>query len=118
LSIAPKPGYTPKIGVLVINSVAPGRTEDFEKSSKEVIAAIGKTNAKGCLAFKMVLGGDPNEYNSLVLFDSFADIQKFGPAFGKALTEAKLGPDAGTVIHREYTVIGYVPELSIQPADQ
>jgi len=114
-TITPKTGYVPKIGVLATNTVAIGREEEFTKVSKAVTAAIGKTNAKGMLSSKMALGGNPNTYYGLVLFDSFADMEKFGPAFVKALMEAKLPPETGVVVQREYTILRYVPELSIQP---
>jgi hypothetical protein len=116
LSIAPKSGYVAKMGVLVTTSVAPGRTEDFEKNFKEVVAVIGKTNAKGVLTAKAGLGGNPNEYTTLVLFDSFADLEKFVPAFTKAAAEAKLAPQTGIVTHQEMAAISNIPELSIQPA--
>ena len=116
LTIAPKAGYVPKIGVLVTNTVAMDRVADFEKSSSMVMAAVGKTNAKGFLSSKLSLGGIPNTYYSLVLFDSFADLEQFVPAFVKALGEAKFGPETGIVSQREYEVLRYIPELSIQPA--
>jgi len=118
LSIAPKSGYVLKRGVLATNTIAPGRTEDFEKNYKEVVAAIGKANPKGVLTAKLGLGGNPNEYTTLILFDSFADLDKFVPAVGKALAEAKLAPQTGIVMHSERTVIMNIPELSIQPAAQ
>jgi len=118
LSIEPKSGYALKMGFLTISSVAQGRTEDFEKNLKELVAAIGKTNAKGFLTFRAGLGSDPNEYHTLVLFDSFADYDKFIPAITKAIAEAKLAPQTGIVMHSERTVIRNIPELSIQPAAQ
>ena len=73
-----------------------------------------KTNVKGILTFKGVLGGDPNEYGSLVLFDSFADLGQFPAAMGKAAAEAKLGPmPQGVVLHTEQTTVRLVPELSL-----
>jgi heme-degrading monooxygenase HmoA len=118
LSIAPKPGYVVKMGVLVTTSVAPGRTEEFEKNFKEVVGVIGKTNAKGVLTARVGLGGNPNEYTTLVLFDSFADLDKFVPAFMKAAAGAKLASQAGIVMHQEYATISNIPELSIQPPAQ
>jgi hypothetical protein len=116
LGIAPAQGYALKMGVLATFEIAPGRTDDFEKKIKAVVAIIGKTNAKGVLTGKVGLGGNPNEYSMLVLFDSFADLEKFGPAFSKAMGEAKLAPQTGIVMHTEYIVIHNIPELSIQPA--
>ncbi len=117
LTIEPKSGYDLKMGVLVTNSVAPGRTEEFEKGFKGMMAVIKKTNAKGFLTARVGLGGNPNEYTTLVPFDSFADLEKFIPAFIKAAAEVKLAPEAsGVVMHRKYEVISQVPELEIEPS--
>jgi hypothetical protein len=117
LSTAVAPGYVPKLAVMVTTSVAPGRTDEYEKGCKELVAAVGKTNAKGVLVSKTGLGGDPNEYRMFVLFDSFADLGNFPAAFTKASAEVKLIPmPAGIVMHTEWSVFRHVPELSIQAA--
>ena len=113
-------GYAPKLANFFTASVAPGRTADYEKNAKEFTQAIvGKTNAKGPLGFRVVAGGDTNEYQSLVLFDSFADMNQFGAAFRKAAEGAKLAPQqAGVVMHQERTIFQYIPELSFRPPAQ
>jgi hypothetical protein len=118
ISSTPKSGYEPKLMLMVANNVTPGRTAEFEKGSKDLLAVISKTNAKALLSSKVSLGGDANGYLSLVLFDSFTDMNRFPAAFTKAAAAVKLAPEsAGIVIHREYTTFRYVPELSIrQPA--
>jgi hypothetical protein len=119
LSIAPASGYEPKQGVLIAMSVAQGRTAEFEKGRNEMLAVARKTNIKGYLANRVTMGGNPNQYNFLTLFDSFADMNQWGPAFSKAMTEAKLAPQpAGLVAQSERIVIRYVPELSIRPSAQ
>jgi hypothetical protein len=119
LGIALPSGYVPKLAVMSTTSVAPGRTADYEKHSKELLPVMGKTNVKGMLVRRVAFGGDPNKYLSLVLCDSFTDMDQFGPAFTKAATEAKLAPQpAGIVMHSERTIVRYVPELSIQPSAQ
>jgi hypothetical protein len=116
LSVAPKTNEAPKIGVGARTSVTPGRDADYVKGLKELVSVVGKTNAKGVLVSKVGLGGDPNEYIALVLFDSFADIEAFFQSFVKAAAEAKLAPAAaGVAAHTEWAVYRYVPELSIQP---
>ena len=68
---------------------------------------------------RVILGGDPNQYNVFVLFDSFDDLDKFIAAFRRAAAEAKLAPaPAGVVAHTEWAVYRYRPELSIQIATQ
>jgi hypothetical protein len=115
LTIAPKPGYAYKIGTLMTNTVAIDRDEDFVKSSKAVMNAVAKTNAKAFVTSTLSLGGDLSEYYTLCLFDSYADLEKFGPAYGKALMEAKLAPQSGIVTKRELKIVRYLPNLSIEP---
>lgn len=116
LSVAPKTNEAPKLGVGVRTSITPGRDAEYVKGLKEVVSVVGKTNAKGVLVSKVGLGGDPNEYIALVLFDTFADIEAFFGAFGKAAAEGKLPPPVpGLAAHTEWAVYRYVPELSIQP---
>jgi hypothetical protein len=117
LSIPMASDYVPKLAVMVRTGVAPGRTDEYEKGSKELLAVLGKTNARGILVARVGLGGNPNEYITFVLFDSFADIGNFPAAYAKAAAEAKLVPiPAGVVIHTEWAAIRNVPELGIQPA--
>jgi hypothetical protein len=114
LGIAPKPDYAFKMGVMVTLSVAPGRTEEFEKNTKALVAVIGKTNAKAVLAGKTALGGNPNDYYMFIAFDSFADLGNFVPALAKVMAEAKLVPETGIVVHQELATYHMAPELSIQ----
>jgi hypothetical protein len=114
LGIPAKQGYEPKMGVLATQSVTPGRTEEYEKSLKQLVAVLGKTNAKAVMTGKVGLGGNPNQYLIFVAFDSFADLEKFSPAFQKAAAEAKLASQAGIVQHVEWTTVITVPELGIQ----
>jgi hypothetical protein len=118
LTIPAKPDYVPKIGTLLTNTVAIDRDADFIKSSKTVMAAVQKTNAKGFLTSRLAAGGDLNQVYTLTLFDSFADLEKFTPGYIKALMEAKLAPQTGVVIQRDLRIIRYIPELSIRPAAQ
>jgi hypothetical protein len=114
LSAPPKPGYQAKLAVLSTQSVAPGRIAAYRDNVKALTAVIAKTNAKGVLVSQSGLGGDPNEFNILVMFDSFADLEKFPAEFGKAATAAKLPPEAAGVVARtNYRVIRYRPDLSI-----
>ncbi|HXA39877.1 MAG TPA: hypothetical protein VNW53_12820 [Phenylobacterium sp.] len=117
LSVAPKPGYRPKLAVLSTQGVAPGHVSAYTTNLRALTAVIAKTNAKGVLVSQTGLGGDPNEFNVVVLFDSFADLDRFPAEFGKAATAAKLPPEAAGVVARtNYRVIRYQPELSIVPA--
>ena len=117
LSIELPAGYAPKLAVMATTDVAPGRTEEYEKYSKEGLPVIRKTNVKGMLVGRVGLGGNPNQYITFVMFDSFTDLDQFGAAYTKAAAEAKLAPTPpGIVTNTEWTTVRYVPELSIQPA--
>lgn len=117
LSVAAAQGYQAKLGVSARSIVAQGHMADFVKYAKELSGVIAKTNAKGVAVSQIGLGGNPNEFITLVLFDSFADLGKFNPAFAKASADAKLGAQsAGTVTNTEWRVYRYMPELSIIPS--
>ena len=117
LGFAPAPGYQMKLAVRSTSTVLPGHVAEFIKSAKEGAAVMAKTNAKGVLVGQVGLGGNPNEFISLVLFDSFADLADFPQAYAKAAAEAKLAPaPAGTVANSEWRVYRYLPALSIIPA--
>jgi hypothetical protein len=117
LSVAPKQGYQAKVAVLSTQSVMPGHVAAYMSNLKALTAVIAKTNAKGALVSQTGLGGDPNEFNIVVYFDSFADLDRFPTEFSKAATAAQLPPEAaGMVARTNYRVIRYQPELSIVPA--
>jgi hypothetical protein len=116
LGVAPAPGYQAKLGVSSRTIVAQGHMADFVKYTKDLSAVIAKTNAKGVSVSQIGLGGNPGEFITLVLFDSFADIDSFWAAFTKASADAKLAPaPAGTIANNEWRVYRYVRELSIIP---
>jgi hypothetical protein len=117
LDIAPAEGYVPKIGVQVRTTIAPGRNEEYEKIQKVITENIKKTNAKGFYADRVFMGGNPNQYLFLVHLESFADMDAFGQAFSKAMSETKVPSSAGIVTQIEYSTYAYDPELSIQSAE-
>jgi hypothetical protein len=72
------------------------------------------------LVSQTIFGGNANEYITLTMRDTFADLDK-GPVLVQAL-----GPEgaqkllqklpAGTVVNLERSLTRFVPELSILPA--
>ncbi len=110
------PGYQAKLGVSARAIVTPGHVADFMKFAREQTAVLMKTTAKGVYVAQIGLGGNPNEFITLVLFDSFADIANFTAAYNKAAADAKLQPMAnGTVVNNEWRVYRYAADLSIIP---
>lgn len=118
LEIPPPEGYVTKLGFQVKATITPGRDKEYEENAKVVKEVLKKTNAKGFYAGRVGIGGNPNQYYFLVLFDSFADMDAFGIAFEKAISETKMPEMTGIVQHVEYSMWASDPELSIQPAAQ
>jgi hypothetical protein len=119
LGIAPAAGETIKLATSIKTTVTPGRAAEYEKYVKESnLPAAKKAGSKGVLVGKVVLGGDPNEYRTLLLFDSYADAAKLTQALAKTKADLNLAtaPPAGIVAHQEMQVVRYLPELSIRPA--
>lgn len=121
LSIAPTSTEAPKLGLAMKTSVTPGRVPEWVKGFKEnALPVVQKAGVKGLLTGRVTLGGDPNEFRSLMLFDSYADLDKFQAAYSKAAAELKLSPmaPAGIVAQGEFLVARFVPEMSIRPEPQ
>lgn len=120
LSIEPKSGWAPKLAVVTTTTIAPGRDDDYENFVKTaVLPAIKKAEPKAYLVSRVAYGGNLNQYVSVVLLDSFADLQRWREAFAKEAVAAKLASkSAGIVTARENAIYRYVPDLSITPAAQ
>jgi hypothetical protein len=120
MSIAPNPNEAPKLAFVVRQSIAPGRSTDYENYVKtDVLPILKKTNPKGFLMNKVGTGGDTEEYISAALMDSFADYEKWTAALTKEGYANVVSKRAGIMMHRESAVYRYVPELSLpQPATQ
>jgi hypothetical protein len=95
----------PKLAVVTHIHVAPGRGQDFENYTKNEFLPVLKQGQATYHVAKIVFGGDVNEYVTLTLRESFADIDK-GPvavqvlgAEGAAKLLQKL--PTGTVMHVE-----------------
>jgi hypothetical protein len=106
----------PKLAVINSTHIAPGRNADFENIIKnDILPALKKADVPGYLVSQTAFGGDPFEYTSLTLADSFAEIAKGSPiirgmgqeGFNKFLLKL-----AGIVVHQERTIGRFVPDLS------
>ena len=120
LSILPSPSAQPQLAVVTTTTIVAGRDDEYENFIKTgVLPAVKKAAPKGYLVSRVAYGGNLNQYNSVVLLDNFADLQKWREAFGKEATAAKLAAkSAGIVTSRENAIYRYVPDLSIVPAPQ
>jgi hypothetical protein len=120
LSVMSK-AYAPKLAVVSSVHVAVGRTQDFENYTKNDYVPVMAKGGVNYLVSETIFGGAVNEYVTLTMRDSFADLDK-GP-----VTVQVLGMEgaqkllqklpAGTVTHLERSIVRFVAELSIMPAE-
>ncbi len=111
----------PKMGVLAFVSVAPGRGAEYENYTRtEMLPVVKRSGVAGYWFHQSVMGGNPNEYVTLILQDNFADLDK-GPPWarvlgreGSAKLMQKLAP--GVVTHVELKFIRLMPDLTYRPA--
>jgi hypothetical protein len=115
---APRTG-PPKLAVVQIVHVAPNRNTDYENYLKNDFVPVMKQAGVTYFVSQTIFGGNANEYLTLTMRDSFADLDK-GPVVIQALGQEaaqKLTQKlpAGTVVHLERSITRFVPELSIMP---
>jgi hypothetical protein len=119
LSIPPAANAKIVAAVLTTTTIVSGHAEQYEAYLKnDLVPLLKKDNAVGFLVSRTVFGGDANEYTTLLLLSSFADIDK-GPAQARLLSRteaaamaAKVTPHVARV---ERTLIRHVPDLSYGP---
>ncbi len=120
LSVMSK-AYAPKLAVISSVHVAIGRNQDFENYTKNDHVPVMAKGGATFLVSQTIFGGDANEYVTLTLRDSFAEIDK-GPVPVQVLgmeeaTKLLQKIPAGTITHIERSIVRFVPELSIIPAE-
>jgi hypothetical protein len=110
----------PKLAVVTFIHVAPNRNNEYENYIKNDFLPAMKQAGVTYLVSQTIFGGDANEYITLTMRDSFADLDK-GPVLVQALGQEgaqkvlqKL--PAGVVVHVERSLTRFVPDLSIMPA--
>ena len=118
---APRTG-APKMAVVHFVHVAPDRNNDYENFLKNDFVPVMKQAGVTYLVSQTIFGGNGNEYITLTMRDSFADLDK-GPVHIQALGQEagqKLMQKmpAGAVVSLERSITKFVPELSIMPATQ
>ena len=110
----------PKLGVVSTIRVAPGRGQEWANYTMNDFMPVFRKAGATYLVAETMFGEDVNEYITVTLRDSFADIDK-GPipvqvlgADGARQLNQKL--PAGVITHVKRSFVRYVPELSIMPA--
>lgn len=107
----------PKLAVINSIHTVPGKSIAFESIIRnDILPAVKKAGVAGYLVSQTVFGGDPNEYTTLTLTDTFAEIGKGSPVVrgmgGQAAFNRFLPKVAGIIAHQERTIGRYVPDLS------
>ena len=117
LSSPPTPDYQARIAIITTTTIMVGRDDDYENFIKtSVLPTVRKAAPKGYLVARVVYGGNLSQYISVVLLDSFADLQKFRESLNKEAATARLAAkSAGLVMSRENAIYRLNPELSLQP---
>ncbi len=120
LSMPPAANYQTKLFVVTTTTVTPGHIEEYENYVKTaLLPVIKQAGPKGYITGRVAYGGHTNQYMSAVFLESWADLQRYREALGKAATAAKLaGKNAGIVLDAQNTIYRFVPELSIVPTMQ
>jgi hypothetical protein len=111
----------PKLAVVSTVHVAINRNADFENYAKNDYVPVMAKGGATYLVSQTVFGGDVNEYVTLTLRESFAEIDK-GPVpvqvLGAEAAQKLLEKlPAGAVTHIERSIVRFVPELSLAPAE-
>ena len=117
LSFAAQRTGTPKLAVLNFVHVAPNRNNDFESYLRNDFVPVMKQAGVTYLVSQTIFGGNGDEYITLTMRDSFADLDK-GPVHVQALGQEGAQRlvqkiPAGAVVHLERSIARFVPELSI-----
>jgi hypothetical protein len=108
----------PKLALLSNVRIAFGKGSDYEALVKSEVLPVMRKARLGYVVSQTVLGGDINEFTTLIFYDTFADIGKGHPfdrilgADGSRQLTAKA---VGIVTHVERSIVRYVPELSFAP---
>jgi hypothetical protein len=108
----------PKLALLSNVRIAFGKGSDYEALVKSDVLPVMRRAHLGYAVSQTVLGGDINEFTTLIFYDTFADIGKGHPfdrilgADGSRQLTAKA---VGIVTHVERSIVRYVPELSFAP---
>ena len=108
----------PKLALLSNIQIALGKGSDYEALIKADVLPVMRKAHLGYAVSQTVLGGDINEFTTLIFYDTFADIGKGHPferilgADGSRQLTAKA---VGIVTHVERSIVRYVPDLSFAP---
>jgi hypothetical protein len=108
----------PKLALLSNVRIALGKGSDYEALVKSDVLPVMRKARLGYAVSQTVLGGDINEFTTLIFYDTFADIGKghpFDRILGAEGSRQLTAKAVGIVTHVERSIVRYVPELSFAP---
>jgi len=108
----------PKLALLSNVQIALGKGSDYEALVKSDVLPVMRKARLGYAVSQTVLGGDINEFTTLIFYDTFADIGKghpFDRILGTDGSRQLTAKAVGIVTHVERSIVRYVPELSFAP---
>jgi len=119
LSIPPAANARFTAAILTDTTIVSGHAEQYEAYLKnDLVPLLKKDNVVGYLVSRTTFGGNANEYHTVILLSSFADIDR-GPAQARLLKPAEAAAMAAKVAphveHVERSILRYVPDLSYKP---
>lgn len=106
-----------QVAVLTTVTVAPGRHAEFEALVRDVVVPAFKTVGEPYLGvWQVALGGDPNQFLAMNVYESFAAIDTTGNPVQRGLGAAEFAKYrqrlAGIVTHEERILLRLNPALS------
>jgi len=118
LSIIHQMSGPPNLAMVTTTHVAPGQRAAFQNFIKnDVLPGYKKAEVQQYWLYETVIGGDANEWTSLLLYDKYADLDG-GPTLAKALGpegyEKLLGKAAGVAASTTRTMLHFRLDLSMQ----
>jgi len=118
LSIMPAASASVRGAILSDVTVVGGHADQYEAYLKnDLVPVLKKGGVLGYLVSRTVFGGNANEYHTVQLFDSYADIDK-GPVptrvLGQAGAQALTAKAVPHVANLTRTLMRFVPELSFR----
>jgi hypothetical protein len=112
------------IGLISKITVAPGRAEEFEQLLKQGVAeSLKEANVSSFVVLQVVYGGDPNQYRTVLSFDTHEQVASghgdpipWLETHGQRVGTDGLARQPGSpILSLERTIITYMPNLSFRP---
>ena len=80
-SLMPAASYTPKLAILTLSTIAPGRGTDYEHHVRtELLPVMRKVQTPGFFLSRTIFGGNGTEYGTMRYIENFAEIDQPPPA--------------------------------------